>query len=64
MIFYYFLRSLKKTQVKWWHNADSWREGTCVGIDTATSGKLKDVLTPSKTELEANYRPTDVMGTF
>lgn len=40
------------------------RGGSCVQIHAATTGKLKDVLTPSKTELGANYRPTDVMRTF
>lgn len=29
-------------------DADGWRGGTGVAINTATSGKLKDVLTPSK----------------
>lgn len=50
--------------MKWWHDADSWRGGTCVAINTATSDKLKDVLTPSKTKLGASYRSADVMGTF
>lgn len=47
-----------------WHNADSWKGGTCIQIHIATTGKLEDVLTASKTELGANYRPTDVMRTF
>lgn len=50
--------------MKWWHDADSWRGVTCVAINIATRGKLKGVLTPSKTKLGANYRSTDVMGTF
>lgn len=50
--------------MKWWHDVESWRGGTCVAINIAMTGKLEDVLTPSKTKLGANYRSADVMGTF